>query len=65
MTDDKTTNMDVEVKGVGESSRSLSFRERMRGLPPHRLPLKDRLEDKTVSHIDFFPARLTSIKKGR
>ena len=30
--EDKTTNMKVEVKVIDESSRSLSFRERMKHL---------------------------------
>jgi hypothetical protein len=42
-----------EVKVVGESSKSLSFRERMRALQPHHLPLKDRKKDKTVSYMDL------------
>ena len=51
--EDKTTEMKEKVKVVGESSRSLSFRERMRGLSPHRRPLKDRMRDKTVSYVDL------------
>jgi hypothetical protein len=42
-----------EVKVVRESSKSLSFRERMRALPPHHLPLKDRKRDKIVFYIDL------------
>jgi hypothetical protein len=42
-----------EVKVVGESSKSLSFRERMRALPPHHLPLKDRKKDEIVSYMDL------------
>jgi hypothetical protein len=42
-----------EVKVVGESSKSLSLRERMRALPPHHLPLKDRKKDKTISYMDL------------
>ena len=38
---------------VSESSRSLSFCERMRGLWPYRRPLKDRMRDKTVSYVDL------------
>ena len=53
LNEEKTTNEEGEVKVVGESSRSLSFRERMRGLLPHRRPLKDRMRDKTVSYIDL------------
>ena len=52
--DDKTTTKEVDEKGVGESSRSLSFRKRMRGLTPHCLLLKDRLKNKTVAYIDLF-----------
>ena len=52
--DDKTTTNEVDEKGVEKSSRSLSFRERMRGLPPHCLSLKDRRKDKTVPYIDLF-----------
>jgi hypothetical protein len=50
---DKTTNKKDEVKVVGESSRSLSFRKRIRGLSPHRRPLKDRMRNKTVSYINL------------
>jgi hypothetical protein len=42
-----------EVKVVGESSKSLSFRKRMRALSPHHLSLKDRKKDKTVSYMDL------------
>ena len=41
------------MKVVRESLKSLPFRERMRALPPHHLPLKDRKKDKTVSYMDF------------
>ena len=52
--DDKTTTREVDEKSVGKSSRSLSFREKMRRLPPHSLLLKDRLKDKTVPYMDLF-----------
>jgi hypothetical protein len=42
-----------EVTVVGESSKSLSLRERMRALPPHHLQLKDRKRDKTISYMDL------------
>ena len=51
---EKTTNRDNEVIEVGESSKSLSFCETMKGLSPHHLPLKDRLKDKTVPYIKLF-----------
>ena len=52
--EENTTNMDDEVTEVGESSKSMSFRQRMRGSEPHHLPLKDRLKDKTVPYMDLF-----------
>jgi hypothetical protein len=52
--EDKSNETEEEkVKVVRESSNSLSFHERMRALPPHHLPLKDRKKDKTVSYMDF------------
>jgi hypothetical protein len=55
-----------EVKVVGKSSKSLSFRKRMRALLPHHLPLKDRKKDKTVSYMDLLrpgPPPSNSFKK--
>jgi hypothetical protein len=49
----KSNDRQKEVKVVGESSRSFSFRERMKGLSLHRRPLKERMRDKTVSYIDL------------
>ena len=43
----------VEVKVAGESSKTLSFRKKMRGLSPHRLPLKERMKDQTISYVDL------------
>jgi hypothetical protein len=37
----KSNDMEKEVKVVGESSRPLSFCERMKELSPHCRPLKD------------------------
>ena len=51
---DKSKKTEQEVKIVCESSKSLLFREMMRGLSPHRCPLKDRMRDKTISYIDLF-----------
>jgi hypothetical protein len=51
--EDKTNETEQEVKEEGESSKSLSFRKRMRGMSPHHLPLKDRKRDKTVSYMDL------------
>ena len=41
LNEDKSIDTEHEVKVVGESSRSSSFRDRMRGLSPHRRSLKD------------------------
>jgi hypothetical protein len=41
------------VKVVGESSKSLLFREMIRRLSPHRRSLKDRMRDKKISYIDL------------
>jgi hypothetical protein len=50
---DADLDEEEEVKVVGESSKSLSFCERMRALPPHHLPLKDRKRVKTISYMDL------------
>src|SRR6202022_4131971 len=47
-------SIDIEdVKVVGESSRNLPFRKKRRGLSPHRLPLKERMKDRTISYVDL------------
>ena len=51
--EDKPNETEQEVKVVGESSKSLSFCKRMRGLSPHHRPLKDRMRDKIVFYIDL------------
>ena len=51
--EDKPKETKQKVKVVGESSKSHSFRERIRGLSPYHLPLKDRMRDKTVSYMDL------------
>jgi hypothetical protein len=52
--EDNSNEMEEEeVKIVGESSKSLSFRERMRALPPHHLPLKEQKRDKTIFYMDL------------
>ena len=50
---DKSNETEQKMKVEGESSKSLSFREMMRGLSPHPRPLKDRMKDKTVSYMDL------------
>ena len=55
--------MEMEVKVMGESSRSLLFREKMKGLLSDRRPLNNRMRDKTVSYVDLLrPGPPPSIK---
>jgi hypothetical protein len=42
-----------EVKVVGESSKTLHIRKNMKGLSPHRLPLKERIKDRTISYVNL------------
>ena len=51
--ENKLNKTEQEMKVEGESSKSVSFLERMRGLLPHRRPLKDRMKDKTISYVDL------------
>ena len=53
LNEEKSIDTEEEVKVVGKSLRSLSLCERMKRLSPHRRPLKDRMEDKTVSYVDL------------
>jgi len=50
-----------EVKVAGESSKTLPIRKKMRGLSPHRLPLKERIKDRTISYVDLL--RLNHLPK--
>jgi hypothetical protein len=51
--EDKSNETEEEVKVEGKSSKSISFHEQMKALPPHHLPLKDRKRDKTVSYMNL------------
>jgi hypothetical protein len=51
--EDKSNETEEEVKVEGESSKSISFREWMRGMTPHHLPLKDRKKGNTISYMDL------------
>ena len=52
--DVEETSIDIEiVKVAGESSKTLPIRKKMRGLSPHRLPLKERMKDRTISYVDL------------
>ena len=54
-TDDDEESNDVEqgTKPIAEVTEVLSFRERMKRLSPHWLPLKVRMKDQTMSYIDL------------
>ena len=50
--DDNSIDIE-EVKVAGEYSRTVSFRKKMRGLSPHRLPLKKRIKYRPISNVDL------------
>ena len=54
-TDDDEESNDVEqgTKPMAELTEDLSFRERMKRLSPHRLPLKERMKDRTINYVDL------------
>ena len=46
--------IDVEEVNIAmESSKTLSFRERMKRLLPHCLPLKEWMKDQMISYVDL------------
>ena len=51
--EEESNGEDEEVKDVADPSRALSFREKMKRLSPHRLPLKERMKDCTISYMDL------------
>ena len=42
-----------EVNVTGESSRTLFFRKKRRGLSHHRLLLKEQIKDRTISYVNL------------
>ena len=54
LNEEKSNNKEKEDKVVGESLRSLLFRERMKGLLPQRRHLKNWMRDKMVSYVGLF-----------
>ena len=54
--DDEEESKDVEQRTgpMVELTKALSFFERMKRLFPHRLPLKERMKDQTISYVDLF-----------
>ena len=52
--DVKDNSIDIEeVKVAEEFLRTLSFRKKRRGLSPHRLALKERIKDRTISYVNL------------
>ena len=51
--EDKSNEIEQEVKVEGKSSKSFSFCERIRELSPYRRPLNDRMRDKTMSYMNL------------
>jgi hypothetical protein len=50
--DDNSIDIE-EVKVAGESSKTFCIRKKRRELSPHRLPLKERKKDRTISYVDL------------
>jgi hypothetical protein len=67
--DVEDNSMDIEeIKVAKQSSRTLSFRKKRRGLSPHRLLLKECMKDRTISYVDLLwpdllPPRLDPRRK--
>ena len=51
--DEESNDVEQEVKPKVEIPKILSFRERMERLSPHRLSLKERMKDQTISYLDL------------
>ena len=51
--DEESNDVEQGTKPMAELTKDLSFRERMKRLSPHRLPLKERMKDRTISYVDL------------
>ena len=51
---EESNHMEKEIKVLDESSRPLLFCEKIKGLSPHRCPLKDRMKDKRFRTLICF-----------
>jgi hypothetical protein len=68
LNEEKSIDMEEEVKVEVKFSRFLLFCERMKGLVPHCRQLKDRMKDKTIFYVDLLqpgppPSRITDEMK--
>ena len=53
MDGEETSNDKDLVKVVAEPPRTLSFREKMKRILPHCLPVKERMKDCTINYVDL------------
>ena len=51
--EEESNYVEQEAEPMAEATKVLSFRERMKRLSPHRLPLKERMKDRTISYVDL------------
>ena len=61
--DDESNDVEQGTEPMVELTEVLSFRERMKRLSSHPLPLKERMKDRIISYVDLLcpdplPARL-------
>jgi hypothetical protein len=69
--DMEDNSIDIEeVKVTGESSRTLPFCKKMKGLSPHWLLLKEQMKERTISYVDLLrpdplPPRMDPRRKPR
>ena len=61
--EEESNDKEQEVKDVADSPRTFLFRERMKKLLSHRLPLKERMKDQSINYVDLlcpdpYPIRL-------
>ena len=52
--DAESNDKDKERKDVADPPKTSSFREKMKKLSPHRLPLKEWMKDQSISYVDLF-----------
>ena len=51
--DEESNDVEQGIEPMAELTEVLSFCERMKRLSPHRLPLKERMKEQTISYVDL------------
>ena len=51
--DEESNDVEQGTKPMVGLTEDLSFRERMKRLSPHQLPLKERMKDRAISYVDL------------